>query len=291
MKFIWKKIIVTTMLATLASAALATDDVVKVLHTGGRTGSVTNIAMEYSDELKKTYAKVDVSGPGGCVPVLAAAARSSDPTLIIWHSIDVGNADCKKEFAKQSVVSVFVTHYLLCGRASDNPTLDNFTKNASRVGLLYDFPFWDKWFKDMAVHSKALHTYVPVGDSGKQVLSLMSGETDWVLVNSHRAKLQLADKKIKCVATTNPQGELGAPFLGNTFPKFDRADLGWHVSTYVIGGSRDQQLRVENIVKNLHKSQEFKNFLDQGNFVDYTYTTATERGKLIDRIVNQYSVK
>lgn len=291
MKFTWKKIIVTTMLATLASAALATDDVVKVLHTGGRTGSVTSIAMEYQDEFKKTYAKVDTTGPGGCVPALAAAARSNDPTLIIWHSGDVANDDCKKEFAKQSAVSVFVTHFLLCGRTTDNPTLANFTKNASKVGLPTPFAFWDRWFRDMAAHSKALHTQVPVGDSGKLVLSLLSGETDWVLLNTHRAQLQFADNKIKCVATTNPQGELGMPFLGNIFPTFDRANIGWHVSTYVIGGSRDQQLRIEYTVKNLHNSQEFKNFLSQGYFVDYTHATVTEQKKLIDRIINQYSVK
>lgn len=285
---------ISTFLAAIAitaSSVAFAADTVKIMHTGGKSGTTSVIANEYAGEFKKNFASVEATGPGGCLPVLNALKSEKDPVLVLWDSGLLPNDECRPEFVKNPPVSTFGVYFMLCTNAENNYTLDDFLKGNSRVALSTPFAFWDKWYKDVASKTGAKYTPVPVGDSGKLVLSLISKETDWAILNGQKAYAQMQDKKLKCVASTNPAGEAGLPFIGSSIPGFDRGELILGFGTYVVNGSPSDRAKIESTLTAFHKSAQFQKFLQNSKFVDHTASPDVAKKKFYDGMVTVMSGK
>lgn len=277
--------------ALVISSAVHATDSIKILHTGGKTGTTSIIASEYANELKTKFKNVDATGPGGCLPVLNSIKADQTPTVVLWDSGLLPTDECRPEFVKNSPVTTFAAYFFLCTSAENKLTLDDFIKTGGRVALSTPFSFWDAWYKDVSALTKALYTPVPVGDSGKLVLSLISKETDWAILNGQRAIAQMQDKKLRCVASTNPSGEVGLPFLGNAIKDFNRAELMLGFGTFVVNATPSDRAKIEAAVADIHKSPAFQKFLQSGNFVDHTFSVNTTKTKFYNNMVRVMSGK
>lgn len=266
-------------------------DTVKIMHTGGKTGTTAIIANEYANEFKKNFAKVETVGPGGCIPVLNALKSEKDPVLVLWDSGLLPTDECRPEFVKNPPVATFGVYFMLCTSAENNFTLSDFVRSNSRVALSTPFAFWDKWFQNVAAKTGTAYTPIPVGDSGKLVLSLISKETDWAMINGQRAYAQMQDKKLKCVASTNPLGESGLPFIGASIPNFDRGELILGFGTYVVNASTADRAKIESTLIALHKSAQFQTFLQNSKFVDHTASPDVAKKKFYNSMVTVMSGK
>lgn len=280
-----------TLTLFFISTTIMADTGIQVLHTGGKSGTTAIIANEYASEFKKNFTTVTAAAPGGCLPVLGALKTIKDPVLILWDTGLLPTDECRPEFVKNPTVATFAAYFFLCTSAENNFTLSDFLKGGSKVALSTPFSFWDKWFKDVSAVTTATYTPVPVGDSGKLVLSLISKETDWAILNGQRAYAQMQDKKLKCVASTNPAGEAGLPFLGNSIKGFDRAELMLGFGTYVVNAQPADREKIESMLKDIHKSANFQKFLQSGNFVDYTNSAAPIKKKFYDNMIKVMSGK
>lgn len=285
---------ITKLLAALAvafSANVFASDTVKIMHTGGKSGTTSIIANEYASEFKKNFAAAEANGPGGCVPVLNALKSEKDPVLVLWDSGLLPTDECRPEFVKNPPVATFGVYFMLCTSAENNFTLSDFVRGNSRVALSTPFAFWDKWYRDVAATTGTAYTPVPVGDSGKLVLSLISKETDWAMINGQRAHAQMQDKKLKCVASTNPAGEAGLPFIGASIPNFDRGELILGFGTYVANASTADRAKIESTLTNFHKSEQFQKFLQGSRFVDHTHSSDAVKKKFYNNMVKTMSGK
>lgn len=282
---------ISFIFALAASTATFANDSIKIFHTGGKTGTTALIANEYSAEFKTKYKNVEVAGPGGCLPVLSALKTEKDPVLVLWDTGLLPTDECRSEFVKNPPVTVFATYFFLCTSAENNFTLADFIKGKQRVALSTPFSFWDKWYKDIGTATGSSFTPVPVGDSGKLVLSLISKETDWAILNGQRAYAQMQDKKLRCVASTNPAGEAGLPFIGSSIKGFDQANLMLGFSTFVWNASSQEKVKIESIVADFHKSANFQKFLQGSNFVDHTHSQPTVKKNFFDNMVKVMSGK
>jgi len=285
---------ITKLLAALAVAfsvnALASDTV-KIMHTGGKSGTTSVIANEYANEFKKHFAKVETIGPGGCIPVLNTLKSEKDPVLVLWDSGLLPTDECRPEFVKNPPVATFGVYFMLCTSAENNFTLSDFKRGNSRVALSTPFAFWDRWYRDIAAKTGAAYTSVPVGDSGKLVLSLISKETDWAMINGQRAYAQMQDKKLRCVASTNPAGEAGLPFIGNSIAGFDRGELILGFSAYVANAKTADREKIESVLINLHKSEQFQTFLKNSKFIDHTVSAPAVKKNFNDNMIRIMSDK
>lgn len=284
-----KFIIVATALV-VSTAGYASDNM-KIFHTGGKSGTTSIIANEYASEFKTKFKTVEATGPGGCLPVLAALKNERDPTLVLWDSGLLPTDECRPEFVKHAPITTFAAYFFLCTSAENNLTLNDFVKGGNRVALSTPFSFWDKWYRDVGAATGGVHVPVPVGDSGKLVLSLVSKETDWAILNGQRAYAQMQDKKLRCVASTNPAGEAGLPFLGAAIKGFDRAELMLGFGTYVVNADAADQAKIQTILADFHKSPGFQKFLQSGNFVDHTHSPVPVKKKFYDNMVRIMSGK
>jgi len=281
--------ILTVSAALLASSAALAGDSMKIFHTGGKSGTTSIIANEYATEFKTKFKTAEASGPGGCLPVMAALKNEKEPVLVLWDSGLLPTDECRPEFTKHAPVATFAAYFFLCTSAENNLTLNDFVKGGQRVALSTPFAFWDKWYREVSTVTKGNHTSVPVGDSGKLVLSLVSKETDWAILNGQRAYAQMQDKKLKCVASTNPSGEAGLPFLGSAIKGFDRAELMLGFSTFVANANTADRAKIESVLTEFHKSPGFQKFLQSGNFVDHTHSPAATKKKFYDNMVRVMS--
>lgn len=264
-----------------ASSASATESSLKIMHTGGKTGSTSVIASEYSNTFKKTFSKVEVVGPGGCVPVISQLRSDKTPTLVIWDTGMLPDENCRNVLTKQPPVATYGVYFALCTKAGLNLGLTDFLQSESRVALSTPFAYWRNWYQEVSSSLGTKFTPVPVGDSGKLVLSLISRETDWALLNGHRAYAQMKDNKLNCVATTNPDGENGLPYIGNFIIGFDRSTvlLGWGV--YVANATDDQRAAIETELINIHQSLEFRKFAKKSNIIDHTNSADYVKEKFV----------
>lgn len=251
------------------SGAIAND--VVIVHTGGKTGTNAIIANEYLAEFRKHYKDVQAIGPGGCVPALEYVRRNPNQAVVFLYDVSaLGSEPCRDPLLKMKSTAVFGVHHWLCTNATSGLTLRDFLQGGSKVGLSTPFPLWDSWYRDaMKVSNGKPMIGVPVGDSGKLVLSLLSKETDWTLLNGQRAHAQSKEGKLKCVATTNPTGEQGLPYLGTSLPNFarNRVILGWN--TVIVNAGADQN-KIQGLVKQYHAGSNFKKFADTNLIIDET---------------------
>lgn len=284
------KIITLAAALAMSTVALAGDNI-KIFHTGGKSGTTSIIANEYATEFKTKFKSVEASGPGGCLPVLAALKNEKEPLLVLWDSGLLPTDECRPEFTKHAPVTTFAAYFFLCTSAENNLTLNDFVKGGQRVALSTPFSFWDRWYRDVGAVTKGSHTSVPVGDSGKLVLSLVSRETDWAILNGQRAYAQMQDKKLRCVASTNPAGEAGLPFLGSVINGFDRAELMLGFATFVANADTGDRSKIQSTLTDFHKTPSFQKFLQSGNFVDHTHSPAQTKKKFYDNMVNVMSGK
>lgn len=278
--------------ASITFASAQAGDTLKIYHTGGKTGTSMIFANEYAKDFKTKYKSVEATGPGGCLPVLKSLKDdTTTDTLVLWDTGVVGSDECRPEYVKHEPMSVFVSYYMLCTSADNNLTLNDFAKGNGRVALNVPLDFWANWFRDFGKASGANFTPVPVGDSGKLILSLVSKETDWAFIPGQRARAQVKDKKLRCVASTNPNGEDGLPFVGSVAPGFDRSELllGW--ASYVKNASPADKAKIEAEVIAFHKSAEFQKFMKDTYIVDYTLGSAEKRKKFFDHMIHVMSGK
>jgi hypothetical protein len=274
----------------LATSSVAADTV-RILHTGGKTGTTAIITNEYATGFKKSFATVEAEGPGGCVPVLSQAQQNKTPTLIVWDSSALPNDECRAELTKHEPVATYGVYFSLCTSAENNFTMKDFLRGGSRVALSTPFPFWDQWYKSVSAATGKSYTSVPVGDSGKLVLSLVSKETDWAILNGLRANALVKDGKLKCVASTNPKGENGLPFIGSAIPNFNNGELILAWGTYVVNATPEQKAKIESTLIDIHKTAEFQQFLNKSSIVDYTLQPVAERTKFYNGMVRLMSGK
>lgn len=279
------------LFAGLMAVAAQAGDSIKIYHTGGKTGTTSIIANEYATEFKTKFKTAEASGPGGCLPVLNALKNEKDPVLILWDASMLPIDECRDEFVKNQPIATFAVYFFLCTSAENNFTLQDFIKGGTRVALSTPFSFWDQWYKGVGSAVGAKYTHVPVGDSGKLVLSLVSKETDWAILNGQRAYAQMKDNKLRCVASTNPNGEAGLPYIGNVLGTFNRGELMLGFGTFVANASAADRERIESTLINLHKSESFQKFLQNGNFVDHTNSAAATKKKFYDNMVRVMSGK
>lgn len=276
--------------AMVVAVSVHATDNLKIYHTGGKTGSSMILATEYAKDLKDKHKSVEVLGLGGCMPTLRSLKSDKEPSIVLWDGGMFPIEECRTEFTKQAPVSFLVVYYSLCTSAENNFSLNDFIKGG-KVGLNVPLDFWANWYRDFGAGHGIQYTHIPVGDSGKQILSLISKETDWSFIAGNRAKAQMQDKKLRCVATTNPAGENGLPFLGTVAKNFDRTELVLAWFSYVANASANDKAQIESQISALHKSPEFQKFLLNGGIVDYTHSTSEAKRKMLDRITNVMSGK
>lgn len=262
--------IASAMIFTGSMVAAQANDIV-IVHTGGKTGTNAIIANEYAAEFKKHYKDVQAIGPGGCVPALDYVRRNPKQAVVFLYDVsNLGSDECRDTLLKMKSTAVFGVHHWLCTNATSGLTLRDFLQGGSKVGLSTPFSLWDSWYRDaMKASNGKPMTGVPVGDSGKLVLSLLSKETDWTLLNGQRAYAQSKEGKLKCVATTNPKGEKDLPYLGNSLPNFarNRVILGWN--TVVLNAGADEN-KIQGLVKQYHSGTTFRKFAEANLIIDET---------------------
>jgi hypothetical protein len=270
------KILASILIGLGITAAAQANDLV-VVHSGGKTGTNAIIANEYLTEFQRHYSKVSAIGPGGCRPALDMIKKNPRQSFVFLYDVSsLGASECRDELLSMKSTAVFGVHHWLCTSAENQLTLQDFLKGGHKVGLSTPFPLWKSWYDEaLAITGGRPATGVPVGDSGKLVLSLLNKETDWTLLNGQRAKAQMEANKLKCVATTNPSGEVGLPYLGNSIPNFkrNRVILGWN--TVVINAGADQR-KIESLLQGFHNGN-FRLFAEKNLITDTTNSDAKTR--------------
>jgi hypothetical protein len=284
------KFLAAICLSTAAFSAAASDYLM-VINTGNPTGATRIVADQYATEYRKHYKSVEALTPGGCLPVIAGIKENKGPTVVIWDNSVLFNDTCKSEFTKQKQIATFGGYYYLCTAKENNLTVQDFAEGRGRVALLPPFPFWDKWFKDMGTHLGVQYLTMPVGDSGKVILSLLSKETDWALVNSQRALVQIKENKLKCVASLNPAGENGYPYLGKYNKNFPNSSMLLGTNVYVTNASATEKKKIEDILLNFHRTSEFQNFILRSVLTDYTLADPVSKDKFYETMIKSSSVK
>ena len=278
------KLITFAALGIMSVAAHANDNL-KIYHTGGKTGTSMIFANEYAKDFKPKHKAVEAIGLGGCAPTLRALKTDKEPSVVLWDTGMLPIEECNSEFTKQPPVTLFVSYYMLCTSAENNYTLADFAKGG-RVALNVPLDFWSNWYRDFGAVNNTRYTNVPVGDSGKQILSLVSKETDWAMIAGQRARAQMQDKKLRCVASTNPAGEEGLPFVGTVAKGFDRSELLLAWASYVTNASAVDRAKIESNLGALHKSPEFQKFMREGHIVDYTHAPAAAKKKFYEHMIH-----
>ena len=282
------KFIAVVTLGIMATAAHAVENL-KIYHTGGRTGTSMIFAGEYAKDFKNKYKSADVFGLGGCLPTLSSLKNDKESSIVLWDTGMLAVNECRIEFTKNQPVSLFGSYYMLCTSAENNFTLNDFAKGG-RVALNVPLEFWADWYRDFGAANGVKYTNIPVGDSGKLILSLVSKETDWAIIPGQRARAQMQDKKLRCVASTNPAGEDGLPFVGIVAKGFDRAELLLAWASYV-GNPAGNRTKIEADIVNLHKTPEFQKFIKDNFIVDYTNAPAAAKKKFYDHMIRVMTPK
>ncbi len=277
-------------IAVASTAALANDSLL-ILQTGGQTGFTRVIADQYAGEYRKHYKNVEAVTPGGCLPVMASIKDNKGPVLVVWETSVLPNDTCREFFTKQKPLVTFGGFSYLCTAKDSNLTVEDFAAGRGKVAISIPFPFWDKWFKDLGAHLGVQYQGVPVGDTGKMVLSLLSKETDWSVLNGQRALAQMKDNKLKCVASLNPNGESGLPYLGKFVKNFPNSQLLLGTNAYVANANAAEKKKIEEILINIHKTQEFQDFLLKGMYIDYTLADPVTKDKFYNNMVRVMSGK
>lgn len=279
--------------AFVMSAVAHAGDNLKIYHTGGKTGTSMIYANEYAKELKSKYPGVEATGPGGCLPTLRALKNDKEQSvesIVLWDTGMLGTKECRPEFSKQEPISVFGSYYMLCTSAENNFTLTDFAKGG-RVALNVPLEFWANWYRDFGAVNGVKYTNVPVGDSGKLILSLVSKESDWAILPGQRARAQVQDKKLRCVASTNPAGEDGLPFVGSVAKGFDRAELLLAWASFAANAPAGNKAKIEADIGAIHKSPEFQDLMKKGHVVDYTHAPTAEKKKFYEHMIHVMSTE
>lgn len=282
--------LITFAAAGIMSMAAYANDNLKIYHTGGKTGTSMIFANEYVKDFKPKHKVVDAIGLGSCMPTLRALRTDKEPSVVLWDTGMLPVEECKSEFTKQPPVTLFVSYNMICTSAENNYTLADFAKGGS-VGLNAPLEFWANWYRDFGAVNGVRYTNVPVGDSGKLILSLVSKETDWAMLPGQRARAQMQDKKLRCVATTNPAGEEGLPFVGTVAKGFDRSEVLLAWASYVANASTANRANIEAGLVSLHKTPEFQKFMRDGHIVDYTHAPAATKKKFYEHMIRVMSPK
>lgn len=279
------------MCLSVAAFGAAANDSLLILQSGGQTGFTRIVADQYANEYRKHYKSVEAVTPGGCLPVIAGIKENKGPVVVVWETGALPNDSCRTEFTKQKPMATFGGYFYLCTAKDNNFTVEDFAAGRGRVALSTPFAFWDKWYKDLGAHIGVQYSPVPVGDSGKLVLSLLSKETDWAVLNGQRALVQIKENKLKCVASLNPSGENGYPYLGKYVKNFPNSAMLLGTNVYVTNASSAEKKKIEDILLNLHRTSEFQDFLIKGMFIDYTLSDTVSKDKFYNNMIKVMSGK
>ena len=275
---------------TFASAVACASDRITIIHTGGKTGFTAVLAKQYSDAFAESYKNIEVIAPGGCIPVLSHLKNNTkDPIVVMW---DTGNipAECKAEFSKQNAASTMSVYFALVTN-NKNATIEDFIKGKGKIGIAPPFKFWTGFVNDIERSTgNKFEGILPVGDSGKQVLSLKSGEVDWVFLNGSRAYEQVEAGNFKAVASTDPKGQGDIPFVGARIKNFGTdVFLGWGV--YITNLDTADRAKFEETIRKLHETKNWKEFTKKFYLVDSTLNSPTKRNEIYRSNMNAMSTK
>lgn len=278
-------------LLTLASAVAYANDRITIVHTGGKTGFTNVLAKQYSDAFTSSFKNVEVVAPGGCLPTLSYLKNNTkEPVVVMWDTGSSPVDACRIEFSKHNAAATMAVYHVLVTN-NKNATMADFTSGKGKVGISTPFRFWTDLVNDIERSTgNKFEGIVPVGDSGKQVLSLKSGEIDWTLLNGSRAYEQVEAGNFKAIATMDPKGTPGVPFIGTTIKGLDTdVLLGWGV--YIANVEPGDRAKIEESIKAFHETKVWKEFAKKFYIQDQTLVPVVKRNEFYQYIMKSMSTK